>query len=380
MSYVECHKCNSEFKVNFFGISKRDQEWRIKNQTWTCDSCFEKEKNKANIEATKEAESMGLPELIGTEKQIKWAETLRIKIVKKIGIILNDLSNGIPKDRLKKAIVIIYGETKASYWIDNRSNNVHSIVCNTLKKIKSPEDEIKSAIEKQMEIEAAIEATIRPSTPITETIAEISINDKKVKIIFKEKREDFRMMVKYELGFLWKDKCWIRDCSSVTSGDVHERAADSGNFLLANGFCIRIYDEVIREKAISGNFEPECKKWVLVRDNGTHKGWFAIWWRTRAFDYYSDSKRITGAKWDNPYMVVSPEQFEEIIDFADIHDFRLSDEALELIKKMKLVKESAFVVDVSRETFYENKSKEMPVLEIPNIVEIDNEFFDDLST
>lgn len=82
--------------------------------------------NQAAAEAAKAAH---MPALIGSEKQIAWAESIRAKAAKQLAQTRADLcrETGVPHDRLERvlrlldeATAAIMARTNASAWIDTR--------------------------------------------------------------------------------------------------------------------------------------------------------------------------------------------------------------------------------------------------------------------
>lgn len=184
---------------------------------------------------------------------------------------------------------------------------------------------------------------VRPEDPKTETLVWLRVDGDKVAIDFPEKDEDFREIVR-GLNYRWQETEWAR-IIGARAGDPIHRVAELGRTLLAKGFSVVFPDELMREMAVSGEYEPECPRQVLARTSGEHEGWFVLWWMYKE-DCYDAAKQITASRYDKPNVVVPPEQFEEVIDFAKIHKFRFSQGAFELVAQAKAMRESALVVSV----------------------------------
>lgn len=359
---VTCEDCGTVFEVQLTGPS-RDREWKLKSWTWVCDDCKEKAKLAASEKAAKEAEDVGLPELDGTEKQIRWAEVLRLEIIERIDKFISVHPAAPGKEAELAALVLaVKGQKSSHYWIDHRENSAQGILEEYRR--RNPQ---KSESVKALESEAATEITVRPAKVVSETIAEIRAFQDRVEIKFPERRDEFWGLIKKELGYTWSGSAWVRKISKW-AGTPEDRAAEAGNRILASGFPIRIHDERIRQIAIDGTFEPECKQWVLLRTGGQYNGWFAIWWKEG--DFYGAAKRIRGARYDKPHVVVPTEHFEEVLDFAGIHGFRLSEGAQEASDKARGAKESALEVYIQGPPKQIGKSKGRPKLDAPEIVDI----------
>ena len=147
--------------------------------------------------------------------------------------------------------------------------------------------------------------------------------------------------------------------------------------MLYAGYSIRIFDAEIREKAISADYKPECTRWVMSRTDGKYEGWLSISW-SRDEDLYRKAKAITGAKYDKPNVVVSPEHFEEVLDFAEMYKFELSDGAKRIVEKAEELRDNAIVASPTAPKKMERAvvCDKPTVLEVPENVEIADEFKD----
>lgn len=119
--YTGTYSCGHEGKINVFGALK-DRQRKI---NWTfsglCPECYKEklanEKSEINAKAIKTAKEWELPELIGTQKQVAWANTLRLELIKKFDDIDAEELNPekITYDELMKVKdYILETKTKAS--------------------------------------------------------------------------------------------------------------------------------------------------------------------------------------------------------------------------------------------------------------------------
>jgi hypothetical protein len=401
------YACGHDGKISLFGPS-RDRERKLDwyQNTALCPECWEEKLIQDRIEATEKAiaaaKEEGLPILKGSEKQTAWAEVIRAE---KLGQ-LNKSLEGLPdsdnkrfpgmRESILRMVDRIHLINSAHWWIEERfvEFDVKSIVWNLSYKTEKTgvslltyidnayTDHIESDVsnvvrspqEKEMEIAALTEALVRPEKVKTETIAEIHILKTSVEVKFPERREDFREIVKIDLGYSWNsDKHrWCRQITETT-GTTTDRAAELGNALLRAGFIIRILDTDIRKAAISGEFEPECKRWIHCKGSD-----FGITWE-RPEDWFSRAKQITGSKWAYPFMYVPHQQFEEVLDFADLHGFKLTIQAQEAADAAKAVKEATLTVKPvkrSHDISAFHLDAVPPKLLVPEHVEVLNEFKD----
>lgn len=88
--------------------------------------------------------------------------------------------------------------------------------------------------QQQFSIETVV---IRPATVKTETVARVVIKDNTLNVIFPEKRDDFKAVIKDKCGFRWNGECWQRHIAAL-NGSIADRTAEVGHQLLAAGFCV----------------------------------------------------------------------------------------------------------------------------------------------
>jgi hypothetical protein len=183
----------------------------------------------------------------------------------------------------------------------------------------------------------------RPRRVHTETIAHITLSEDVLTVYFPEKRDDFRDLM-HELRFRW-NLIWERQMTEI-SGDRRHRIAEVGRTLLYRGYVVEFPDQETLDMAVAGNYEPECRRWVTTTTSeGRYMGWFLLlWWRDE--DCYREAKRITGARYMKPGVVVPGEHYEEVQDFAETNGFLMAPDALSLVQKMADLRAQALIVDL----------------------------------
>lgn len=362
-----------------------DREWKLEREKdKLCPDCWkeqvEKERKLASEKNAAENAEAGLPTLEGTEKQIAWAETIRSNKIKETEEFLNKNKDRILEDKkelLEKSFNSLKKHQQAHWWIEKREEYAFDLLEDESKKIQKEATVPPAAVieeQKQTVTEAKFEATVYPENKKTEIIAEIRMNGDVLEV--SSAKDENIIEVNRKSGLKWDGKNWSRKLVPI-NGKSEDRMAEVGNNLLAAGVPVRIYNPEIRQKAISGEFEPECKTWIYARTKGDYVGYFGIHW-SGSENYYEAAKRIHGAKWDKPYMVVPPENFEEVVDFAEKYGFKFTKTGKELIEKSRQEKENALIVKVEKK----QKTKEIlpetkpSKLEIPQEVVINDEFKD----
>ena len=403
--YQITHACGHTSTAALFGKSN-SRDYRIsKLEQEICSDCWKSEQIKQDKLAAEKNATCGLPELLGSEKQILWSEKIRADKLALIdsmptmpsfqidaywqlyvlyGFMTEDEIDAINESKtpfltalelpiLQKGFAALRAQTRAAWWIDNRDYKLSSIIRDLLKSLPVEQP----AENKALELDAQIEATVSPEYPVTNTIAEIRTHENAITVHFPEKREDFREVVKLQLGYEWVSNCWKRSLNSQ-AGSVADRTAELGNVLLGNGFIIRIYDESIRNNAISGDFEPEQTRWISLYTSGSEQGRLCIKWG-RDCDYYKAAKRLPTAKYSKPHISVAVEQFEQILDFAECNGFDITQSAQQALEDARITKEKLLTVQVPKaeKPKRKSKAKDKPIkLDVPENVGVDNDLRD----
>lgn len=364
--------CGHTQEYQLFGKSAeraRKIEW-LENQL--CTECKKLEIEQARAEksnqAASEAEENGFPSLQGTEKQIAWAEVIRNMKLKRLDEILamagDEEENKLAIEIFSEGVDAVKGIDAAHWWIENRDSSLWygprefwvfllggekywpanateaQLLARAIAHLGGLRPSIDAEIPAQVIADAKAEATVRPESPLTETVAEIHIVGQEVHVSFPEKIESFRLLMRGK-GYDWRQGYWGRSLNS-RNGATDDRAAEIGNALLKAGFIIRCFIPEIRAKAIAADFEPEHTRWILRIFKGDYAGWFAVSW-DREEDFYDAARRLHGSKYSKPYVVVPAESFEEVLDFADRYGFKIGPSAQDLAEQAKANKEASLI-------------------------------------
>lgn len=216
---------------------------------------------------------------------------------------------------------------------------------------------------------------VRPEKAVTKTIAWISISGRTITVHFPEKRERFRETMKH-FGFEWNRPYWKRTLDK-RAGDPLHRVAEVAHHLLANGYCVVPPSVEVRDMALTASYEPEPRRWVYALVSGTYEGWFALSWPSNE-KWYERASRITASQWHSPFVVVPPEHWEEVVDFAQTHGFTFAEGAAELVREAKALYESALLVQPPPlPEQAPGPTHHIPKLEMPDRVEADDSLKDD---
>lgn len=405
--YDVTYACGHDGVVQLFGRGK-DREWKLKRyESQLCDACAEKQKEKereeANAEAAATAKKAGLPELVGSEKQIKYGETCRQDLINLIIAGKNNLQSKLERgtvsekmlDKAKEYVsrmdsVLEYikqRKTKASWWIENYKwtrgyGELQALIDRLIVEqgsAPSLEEEKREQEEAEEQKNKEIACTVRPENPVSEAVAKIRLNKDQgtITIHFAEFDDKFRKIVKERLRMTWSSGRWERKINEEINGTLADRVAEAGHLLLAEGFIVQILNEELLNKAISADYNPEHTNWIVKKAKSNYIGWFAIRW-DKNDDFYNVARRIPESRYASPYVVVPPHRFEELLDFAERYDFRLTQSAYEIVEQAREERDQMPVVDVpkpreKKKVVADTKRPELT----PEEVGIDEEFRDD---
>lgn len=382
-------KCGHSEIIQLYGKTSM-REWILEQKkSELCSECQQVEYRKQAEMAKNEALQIGLPELEGSEKQIQWAEQIRKEILSKFDNAEKE-HKGYGDNLIATAKVyeFLSGQTKSSFWIDNRDSQTSNIsriirvfgseiIDNSEKELQKKLEQEKQQKEALLKKEADIEATIYPEGFKTNLITEIKIDNEEIKICYPEYNPGFVDIMR-SLRLSWdKNKYWTRKIpENSIRGKIEDRIAEIAYKLLSKKFPVRIYDEELRNRAISGDFKPEHARWILKRTEGKYINHFVIHYLEG--DYYGKARKISGSKYADKTVFIPLDSIDELIDFANMYDFKFSSGAKQLIEEAEKLKEKKIFVNIKSKPEEEKPAiSNVPIkLEIPENIEIDDEFKD----
>lgn len=206
---------------------------------------------------------------------------------------------------------------------------------------------------------------------------DIIIKDSKgiIKVISPKDKDIIKVLK--EKGYKWDyDKfVWTKEINSYT-GAIEERIAEIANTFLLKKYCVVLQVEnadLIKEKAINGDFEPEHDRWIDVDENFEN---FILIWRSRTKDnekIYREAKRLKESHWKKKTgMIVPINYYEEVLDFAYFRDFKFTENANKAIELRKEKMRSVTFVKIQSPT------KENTDEKLNDILNSSEEILDDL--
>lgn len=203
----------------------------------------------------------------------------------------------------------------AHWWIEHQYSDVGEIVIEVVKILSKM---VQSAHELPAKQAAVKESTVQPQNKTHDVVPEIRVADSEVSVI-SSRDEDLRQILRNH-GFVWKDHVWSFSIT-LFEGNVADRAAEIGSVLLNNGFAVTIYDDSVRENAVSANYAPRQRRWIAYN---VKCRMLSIHFERGAEDVYAAARRICGSKWSAPDVLVPVNQADSVCDFAELYGFEFT--------------------------------------------------------
>lgn len=163
---------------------------------------------------------------------------------------------------------------------------------------------------------------ISPKESITKTIVQVYSDNEHVYLKFPETNDTFRKLVKSRL-YYWDSYPNMRWCKNTNKPS--DRQAEITRLLLESGFMVDTDNDTIT-RAQHRNYESEHTRWIENKDN--HYFRFCWYWSE---DCYNEVRKLPASHYDKPCVIVPLEYYEEVIDFAQINNFVMTNNAVQLI-------------------------------------------------
>lgn len=313
-----------------------------------------------------ETETSGLPKLVGSEKQIDWANDIRSKRLRSLTVLLDpknswpsawsDYFSGIlpsqgrliseenARTQRSEIINLVRSIPNAHWWIETRQLNTRDFLLEACDWIRVREYALPSLDRiGKPENDKFMEGMIIPPNPHG-AIVEIQQNHNRIGIrlsVYDEKA--IGILKKY--CFHWEDKrgIWERtvDIKRDPQRDTqYDRAVEVGVRFLQSGHAVFIVEKSLREKVVIGDFQPEVFRRVETSKSEKYG--------MRFYFLYNGEKdaatlahlltKIRGSKAYPDAAYVPSSRFEEVEDFAEAHGFTLTEKARDLVSQERRTK------------------------------------------
>lgn len=338
MATCKCATCGCEFtKMTVKKNRSEADSWEKWAESYydECDECHQKrinaEREEESRKAAEAAREINLPELTGSEKQIAWAERIRMEFIQSADKEIQATAERPQSSRMSVSELESFKEwilrkTDSSWWIDKREAmwNMREVIF-----LQYPY--WKADVEASVYAEPEEKTVVEPENKTSSVVCEVSATDREVAV--KSAKDQGVIDLVKTCGYRWNGSYWYKEIT-VTTGSAEDRLIEIGNKLLCSGYPVKA-DSKYHDRIISGDYEPESKRWVIKQDG-----------QIRILTGKDDSlereaRKISGAS-KYGRITVPASAWEEIMDFARIHDFRVSPGAQKAMDEYK-----ASVVTVS---------------------------------
>ena len=354
MQYDVRYACGHEETVTLYGPT-RERERKLRwMEGVLCPECQKAKNEKAIQDRTKE---LGLPELRGSEKQIAWAQTIRLEKLDRLGGWADRIKSrteelserlnseedtekiekvrkklDVGRDKLAlllETIDYLSSIDESHWWIEHRSDSEETLVdaCKERKGI-----EMERAIEEETKPQMVV---MEPERKETSTVCTMTTTDSSV-LIRCDKDEHIRLTVKAR-GFTWDGSrtAWVKSVTEKT-GPVKDLAPDTARILLQKGITVKTYPS-IKDVLESGSYEPECHRWVQVSREGDR---LAIN-KVDEVKCYPDGKET----YRRDFVLVDPALWREVREFAEMHNYKITKKADAMLRKAEAATVSVILPD-----------------------------------
>lgn len=368
--YGGTYTCGHEGNVQIYGPMKNREWLRERHFDRPCEECRKKEIAAENAKAMQQAKDLNLPELSGSEKQIAWANSIRMRMIGDLEGLLDKLDDLVDKHKEKaskeemelaesirgaihRILSYVAMTERASRWFIDHRDDKWSFM--------EVEDYVKKHLPADDEIVPELETTdheddvlLKPENQIKTGYAELR-QEVALLVALYPRDDDFREIVR-ECGLKWNGerRAWTRKLG-VTSGSAEDRMAELGSRLLTAGFAVLCSSEKARDMIASGDYEPEHTRWI-TRPADEDNVLRIISERDDALIKIFRSF----AKWKNGAWETTTKNIVDILELVRLHGFKTSPDAQELIDRHQELQAQAQVVcPVVKEQVIEDKTAEI---------------------
>lgn len=376
--YTVTCKCGHVQTVNLTGKWSY-REYKLEQyENDLCSSCKAKKREEEFKKQEKISEELGYIKLQGSPKQIQWGESIRLKFDESeisLDNVFANIFDNVTKEYLIKTFDIkpykriseenrkkiydlmldaknkfITEEFRSTIYIDNR-NDFNRLLAIAMENFMFKILEENKGVGNDNNI-------VKPENN-NNHVVDIVLNKQEIEIL-STKNEELIKILK-DNGLKWNSfrNAWVKTIKKI-NGDIIDRASEIGNKLLLSGFIIKCDKKEILEKATNADFEPENPRLLDYYKNGL----LVISWEGVDNCIYNQAKKIPSARWvSGTGIVVSPNFKNEILDFVELNDFRVTKQAEKILS---ISEEVETTIDIKKPKEIDKLVKE-GVIVIPDL-------------
>lgn len=349
--YSYKYACGHQGTVYIGGYTEEYREERAKEIfSEECPSCRHKKEYENALKKSKKRE---LPDLQGSEKQINWATSLRIRKLEE----LDDYINKQEDPMILEVYQRLLSKTSSEFWIDNRAKEAITILAIVKNEILDENISMEEQYDLEMEAEILKEQTVIPNN-YNDKLVRIKVKSKTIFLI-SDKDDVFISLVK-NMGFRWIDSVWQRTIYAYDD-NFDDILIGVGSQLLNSGFGLRLYIynySIYADKMKKADYTPEHTRKILY---GAKYKAFLIKWFALNDEIYSGAMNIKDAKYSKSLsgVLVPVENFKEVDDFGNSYDFYISKPVQKVIDILKDAELNSVEIAKAKKSEYANKLEEI---------------------
>lgn len=180
---------------------------------------------------------------------------------------------------------------------------------------------------------AAQPLRLRPAAPVCDEVATIILTGQRSIATRLPRPHDAFIETVKRLRYRWDGAHWWTRAVSKFEEPRADRLVELGVHLLAAGFIVEVPNADLQARILASDYTPAQVNWVTARTAGKYAGWFCVEWdraADEASSYYRSLALIRGARCYPDAALIRRDRYEEVLDFADMRHFAVSDGALDL--------------------------------------------------
>lgn len=327
-------------------------EWKAKQMAEDdCPDCIEKARQEENERCAAENKENGFCELIGSDRQIGWAEKIRsnyltwlMDIEKEERMILDCMKNKEGEkfethtkfmNYLKKqAEKDIKAMSNAGFIIDNRSEwGLKRVLSKKAAEWEEPEVEEETVTKVYEPEEQKKDGFVQIERGHTQD------GDECLTASYMRDNTFVSIMHKYGFGFSYADNCWKKESGSASFESLNDLGADLANYLIARGFRVKTRSEGIQTLLETQSWNPVNFRVLSLDKSGNY---FIFQTDAETDEVIADiPKAIRMDRWNKSYAQkykVHVSLADVVLDAAETYGFAISSEARSKLKEIEKAK------------------------------------------
>ena len=287
-----------------------------------------------------------LPDLTGTEAQIKWAQEIRATCLNSLMAYEADLLQSEAKGDIHlhaQAMNVVQAKNHAKYWIENRRNSARGHYQAAIKSMLDAPLDLLTCARLQAHLER--DAYINQITLISEAPEkpgklqqqiEVKVEPQCVRLLPSEYDERFNEIVK-GYGFFWDQPYWSKEV--LTELSTESVAATIVYRLINSKYSCVVADDAVRKSVSANTYVPEPGRILTAALNKKEKPEFKLSWipefRLGGGDLSFLGKLSGGHIIESRVAFIPARHHAEILELCERNEFFITQSAKDLSQAMQ---------------------------------------------